>query len=201
MDHLHSGPDMALHSATAEVFGALEEINYASLSGGFLYLSGYADPSIKALSLAATATDFSTAEAFDALKHYRTFHADASGKATERYAFEGGTIEQTDPSLFSTTDPAFDIDTGDILSFGDLTGDGRAEAIVLKAGMTEAQVFENLGTAFATSPLEETILTGVDLDARAGGQLLDLSISDHLSNGSLNAVLLGETGLYFYELT
>ena len=93
------------------------------------------------------------------------------------------------------------IERFEVIEVGDLTGDGEAEAIVLQADTAEAQVYENLGTGFATTPLEETILTGIDLNARAGGKVLDISVTDHLSNEGLNVVLLGETGTYFYELT
>lgn len=201
MAHFLGGADNALATAEAADFSALAEIDHIDLSAGNFFLGGYADPSIKALSFPAVLTDFGALSAFDMPKHYRSVYEDASGVSAASYALFEETIERTAPTSFATSDPVFEVGAGDILSFGDLTGDGEAEAIVLQADTAEAQVYENLGTGFATTPLEETILTGIDLNARAGGKVLDISVTDHLSNEGLNVVLLGETGTYFYELT
>ena len=201
IDYLVWGSGFTDASATAATFSELAEIDYVELDFGYFYLSGYADPSIQALSFPATVTDFGLETALPAPMHFKSFYADASGVPAELYAFSNDTITQTSPGTFSTSNPVFNIVAGDILTFGDTTGDGRAEVIIYGASATEAQVYENLGTGFATTPLEETIFTGVDLDALAGGQLLDMSVSDHLSNGALNVILLGESATYFYELT
>ena len=44
-------------------------------------------------------------------------------------------------------------------------------------------------------------LPGLDLDALAGGRLLDLSLRDHFSTGETTLVLLGSEATFLYELT
>ena len=67
--------------------------------------------------------------------------------------------------------------------------------------MGEAQVYENLGNGFATTPLDETIFTGIDLDDLAGGRLLDLSVREHFADGNVNVMLLGLEDTFLYGLT
>ena len=49
--------------------------------------------------------------------------------------------------------------------------------------------------------LTQTLFTGLDLDALAGGRLLDLSLRDHFSTGETTLVLLGSEATFLYELT
>jgi len=63
------------------------------------------------------------------------------------------------------------------------------------------QAYENLGDGFAEDALTQTLFTGLDLDALAGGRLLDLSLRDHFSTGETTLVLLGTEATFLYELT
>ena len=121
--------------------------------------------------------------------------------AEESYQFSDGSITRFTEPVFFDNHPALTIDPGTIIHFADLTGDGRAELLVRPAGATVVQAYENLGDGFAEDALTQTLFTGLDLDALAGGRRLDLSLRDHFSTGETTLVLLGSEATFLYELT
>ena len=185
----------------ADPFDALFEINTGEMMANSLTLTSTLAISENTLMVDITDTDFADNSAIVSSTRIKTVDRDMSGEAEETYSFVDGTVSRLGADPFSQTTALFDLSAGDIIHFADLTGDGQAELIFKQAGVGEAQVYENLGNSFATTPLDETIFTGIDLDDLAGGRLLDLSVREHLADGNVNVMLLGLEDTFLYGLT
>ena len=182
-------------------FTALEEINTGEMAGGWITLTSSSESGDNTMLLETSSTDFSGAITLQSPSRVKKVDQGLAGSPDATYTLNDGTLTQGEPDTFTQTNTVFDVGMGDIWHFADLTGDGRADFILKKAGVGEADVYENLGAAFDTTPMAETIFTGVNLDELAGGRVLDISVREHYADDRLNVMLLGETDTYLYELT
>ncbi|MAW35854.1 MAG: hypothetical protein CBD00_02065 [Rhodospirillaceae bacterium TMED140] len=200
-EYFLSGPGSVETALSAPAFSILPEINLIELDKGTVMLGSFDASGNYLMTFSVSETDFSGEDGFEFGLYAKSYHANASGVAEESYQFNDGSITRfTAPVLFDNH-PALTIDPGTIIHFADLTGDGRAELLVRPAGATVVQAYENLGDGFAEDALTQTLFTGLDLDALAGGRLLDLSLRDHFSTGETTLVLLGSEATFLYELT
>ena len=195
------GPDGVDSSLAAASFSALPKIDLVELDNGEIVLGSFNTSSNFLMSFSVTETDFSGQTGFNFGSLAKSVHANASGVPDERYQFSDGNVMRLSEPAFADPHAALDLDAVDILHFADLTGDGQAEMLVRQGVGEDLVVFENLGNGFADEAMAQTLFTGVDLDALAGGRLLDLSLRDHFSSGETNLVLLGTEATYLYELT
>lgn len=185
----------------SSLFTALEEINTGEMAGGWITLTSSSESGDNTMLLETSSTDFSGAITLQSPSRVKKVDQGLAGSPDATYTLNDGTVTQGEPDTFTQTSTVFDVGMGDIWHFADLTGDGRAEFILKKAGVGEADVYENLGAAFDTTPMAETIFTGLNLDELAGGRALDISVREHYADDRLNVILLGETDTYLYELT
>jgi len=200
-EYFLSGPDSVETALSAPAFTILPEINLIELDKGTVMLGSYDTSGDFLMTFSVSETDFSGADGFGLGLYAKSYHANASGVAEESYQFTDGSVTRfTEPAFFDNH-PALNIEAGTIIHFADLTGDGLAELLVRPAGTSVLQAYENLGDGFARDALSETLFTGLDLDALAGGRLLDLSLRDHFSTGETTLVLLGTEATFLYELT
>ncbi|MGB1161847.1 MAG: hypothetical protein ACPG40_11580, partial [Alphaproteobacteria bacterium] len=192
--------DIALSSSP---FTALAEVNAAEFANDFLTLTSYVETASgdNWLGFDFDGATFTERDPLASAIQVKTVDQDISGDVEATYHLTGSTITKTGDEGFTQTDTIFSVGPGDIWHLADLTGDGDAELILKKAGVGAADVYENLGTSFDTTPMAETMLTGVNLDDLAGGRALDISIRDHFSDGNQTVMLLGETDAFLYELT
>lgn len=189
------------YDLTAPGFTALAEINTGELQNGLLTLTSTVENPNNTLQFTVDTSDFSGETAFLSPARVKTVDRGISGTPEETYTLADGTITKLGDGGFTQTNVAFDIGAGDLWHLADISGDGVADLIIKTAGVGEAVVYENLGTTFDTDVMSETLFTGVDLDALAGGRALDISVREHFTDGNLSVMLLGETETYLYELT
>ncbi|MGB0482599.1 MAG: cadherin repeat domain-containing protein, partial [Alphaproteobacteria bacterium] len=200
-EYFLSGPGSVETALSAPAFSILPEINLIELDKGTVMLGSFDTSGDYLMTFSVSETDFSGEDGFEFGLFAKSYHANASGVAEESYQFSDGSITRFTEPVFFDNHPALTIDPGTIIHFADLTGDGRAELLVRPAGATVVQAYENLGDGFAEDALTQTLFTGLDLDALAGGRLLDLSLRDHFSTGETTLVLLGSEATFLYELT
>lgn len=200
-EYFLSGPGSVETALSAPAFSILPEINLIELDKGTVMLGSFDASGNYLMTFSVSETDFSGEDGFEFGLYAKSYHANASGVAEESYQFSDGSITRFTEPVFFDNHPALTIDPGTIIHFADLTGDGRAELLVRPAGATVVQAYENLGDGFAEDALTQTLFTGLDLDALAGGRLLDLSLRDHFSTGETTLVLLGSEATFLYELT
>lgn len=196
------GLDPEVNLSAAE-FAALAEINAGELANGFMTLTSHVEKADgdNTLIFDISSPDFAEDAALPSPTQIKNVDQKITGTATASYHLTGSTLTKTGDAGFTQTETIFDVGPGDIWHMADLTGDDLAEFIMKKAGVGAADVYENLGTSFDTTPMAETILTGVNLDDLAAGRALDISIRDHFTDGNLTVMLLGETDAFLYELT
>ena len=196
------GQDPEVNLSAAE-FTALAEINAGELANGFMTLTSHVEKADgdNTLIFDISSPDFAEDAALPSPTQIKNVDQKITGTATASYHLTGSTLTKTGDAGFTQTETTFDIGPGDIWHMADLTGDDLAEFIMKKAGVGAADVYENLGTSLDTTPMAETILTGVNLDDLAGGRALDISIRDHFTDGNLTVMLLGEKDAFLYELT
>ena len=200
-EYFLSGPGSVETALSAPAFSILPEINLIELDKGTVMLGSFDTSGDYLMTFSVSETDFSGEDGFEFGLFAKSYHANASGVAEESYQFSDGSITRFTEPVFFDNHPALTIDPGTIVHFADLTGDGRAELLVRPAGATVVQAYENLGDGFAKDALTQTLFTRLDLDALAGGRLLDLSLRDHFSTGETTLVLLGSEATFLYELT
>ena len=200
-EYFLSGPDSVETALSAPAFTILPEINLIELDKGTVMLGSYDTSGDYLMTFSVSETDFSGEDGFGLGLYAKSYHANASGVAEESYQFSDGSVTRFTEPVFFDNHPALNIEAGTIIHFADLTGDGLAELLVRPAGTSVLQAHENLGDGFARDALSETLFTGLDLDALAGGRLLDLSLRDHFSTGETTLVLLGTEATFLYELT
>ena len=200
-EYFLSGPDSVETALSAPAFTILPEINLIELDKGTVMLGSYDTSGDYLMTFSVSETDFSGSDGFGLGLYAKSYHANASGVAEESYQFTDGSVTRFTEPVFFDNHPALNIEAGTIIHFADLTGDGLAELLVRPAGTSVLQAYENLGDGFARDALSETLFTGLDLDALAGGRLLDLSLRDHFSTGETTLVLLGTEATFLYELT
>gem|GEM_PF-4841631 len=200
-EYFLSRPGSVETALSAPAFSILPEINLIELDKGTVMLGSFETSGDYLMTFSVSETDFSGEDGFEFGLFAKSYHANASGVAEESYQFSDGSINRFTEPVFFDNHPALTIDPGTIIHFADLTGDGRAELLVRPAGATVVQAYENLGDGFAEDALTQTLFIGLDLDALAGGRLLDLSLRDHFSTGETTLVLLGSEATFLYELT
>ena len=200
-EYFLSGPGSVETALSAPAFSILPEINLIELDKGTVMLGSFDTGGDYLMTFSVSETDFSGEDGFEFGLYAKSYHANASGVAEESYQFSDGSITRFTEPVFFDNHPALTIDPGTIIHFADLTGDGRAALLVRPAGATVVQAYENLGDGFAEDAMTQTLFTGLDLDALAGGRLLDLSLRDHFSTGETTLVLLGSEATFLNELT
>ena len=191
----------AVYDLSATDFTALAEINTGELQNGQVTLTSTPENPSNTLQFTVDTTDFGGEAALFSAARVKTVDRDISGVLEATYSLADGTITKLGTDGFTQTDLAFDVGAGDIWHLADVTGDELADLIIKTAGVGEATVYQNLGTAFDTEAMSETLFTGIDLDTLAGGRALDISVREHFSDGNLSVMLLGETESYLYDLT
>mgnify|MGYP001598092453 FL=1 len=184
-------------------FTALAEVNAAELANDFLTLSSYVENANGDNWLGYSLDGTTFTELFALASPTQTKNVDQGllGTAEATYTLTDSTITKLGDGGFTQTEAVFAVGPGDIWHLADLNGDDHAELILKKAGVGAADVYQNLGSSFDTTPMAETMLTGVNIDDLAGGRALDISIRDHFSDGNLTFMVLGETDAFLYELT